>query len=34
MLKENQGAGWLKQLGLPHLWMDVHGKSGTVGIQT
>lgn len=28
MLKENQGKDWLQDLGLPHLWVDVHGKSG------
>jgi len=28
MLKEDQGAGWLKDLGLLHLWVDVHGEIG------
>jgi FAD:protein FMN transferase len=28
MLKENEGVSWLNDLGLPHLWVDVHGKSG------
>lgn len=28
MLKEEQGPGWLEQLGLPHLWIDVDGNSG------
>lgn len=28
MLKENEGKDWLQDLGLPHLWVDVHGKSG------
>ena len=28
MLKEEQGIDWLQELGLPHLWVDVHGKTG------
>ena len=28
MLKETQSTGWLLDLGLPHLWVDVHGVSG------
>ncbi len=28
MLKEEQGPEWLKELGLPHVWMDVNGKLG------
>jgi FAD:protein FMN transferase len=28
MLKESDGAGWLQELGLPHLWVDVQGVSG------
>lgn len=28
MLKERQGAAWLEQLGLPHLWVDVRGRNG------
>ncbi len=28
MLKENEGPEWLDELGLPHLWVDVNGKSG------
>lgn len=28
MLKEAQGTDWLQDLGLPHLWVDVHGVSG------
>lgn len=28
MLKENEGTGWLQDLGLPHLWVDVHGETG------
>lgn len=28
MLKEEQGIEWLQDLGLPHLWVDVNGKSG------
>lgn len=28
MLKEENGAAWLGDLGLPHLWVDVHGKAG------
>ncbi|MEQ1546991.1 FAD:protein FMN transferase [Methyloglobulus sp.] len=28
MLKEGEGAGWLQELGLPHLWVDVQGVSG------
>jgi thiamine biosynthesis lipoprotein len=33
MLKEAEGAAWLAQLGLPHLWVDVQGNSGCSGIQ-
>lgn len=28
MLKETEGPGWLHELGLPHLWVDVQGNSG------
>jgi thiamine biosynthesis lipoprotein len=28
MLKEDQGSEWLKNLGLPYLWVDVHGNTG------
>ncbi len=28
MLKEEAGPEWLAQLGLPHLWVDVHGNIG------
>lgn len=28
MLKEEEGPAWLAALGLPHLWVDVHGKVG------
>lgn len=28
MLKENKGPDWLVQLGLPHLWVSVDGKTG------
>ena len=28
MLKEAQGIAWLQDLGLPHLWVDVHGETG------
>lgn len=28
MLKEEQGPAWLEAMGLPHLWVDVEGKSG------
>lgn len=28
MLKEEQGPAWLDELGLPHLWVDVHGNMG------
>ncbi len=28
MLKEKEGVSWLNDLGLPHLWVDVQGKSG------
>ncbi|PXW84931.1 thiamine biosynthesis lipoprotein [Nitrosomonas sp. Nm84] len=28
MLKEEQGADWLDALGLPHLWVNVHGEMG------
>jgi FAD:protein FMN transferase len=28
MLKEENGPAWLEGLGLPHIWVDVHGKKG------
>jgi thiamine biosynthesis lipoprotein len=28
MLKEDQGSDWLNALGLPHLWVNVHGDMG------
>ena len=28
MLKEENGAEWLKELELPNLWIDVHGEIG------
>lgn len=28
MLKEEQGPAWLKELNLPHLWVDIRGHSG------
>jgi len=28
MLKEENGPAWLEGLGLPHIWVDVHGKTG------
>jgi thiamine biosynthesis lipoprotein len=28
MLREEDGPGWLETLGLPHLWVDVHGGTG------
>ncbi|MES2606722.1 MAG: FAD:protein FMN transferase [Pseudomonadota bacterium] len=28
MLKDEEGVEWLRQLGLPHLWVDVDGNSG------
>jgi len=28
MLKEENGPAWLEDLGLPHIWVDVHGKTG------
>lgn len=28
MLKEDDGPGWLNDLGLLHFWIDVHGKIG------
>lgn len=28
MLKEDSGSLWLKELGLPHLWVNVHGEAG------
>ncbi|WP_260839159.1 FAD:protein FMN transferase [Methylomonas koyamae] len=28
MLKEADGVEWLRQLNLPHLWVDVHGVGG------
>ncbi len=34
MLKEEQGTDWLQDLGLPHLWVDVRGKTGgTIGTK-
>lgn len=33
MLKEEQGPAWLNSLGLPHLWVDVNGKTGgSIGV--
>ena len=29
MLKENNGVQWLLDIGLPHLWMDEEGRSGS-----
>lgn len=28
MLKEDKGPEWLEAMGLPHLWVDVHGNRG------
>jgi thiamine biosynthesis lipoprotein len=28
LLKERAGPGWLTELGLPHLWVDVDGRTG------
>jgi len=28
MLKEEQGANWLEELALPHLWSNVLGEDG------
>jgi thiamine biosynthesis lipoprotein len=28
MLMEEDGGTWLQELGLPHLWVDVNGKTG------
>ena len=28
MLKEDEGPAWLEALGLPHLWVEVHGQVG------
>jgi FAD:protein FMN transferase len=28
MLKEDKGAAWLENLGLPHVWVDVSGNTG------
>ena len=28
MLKEERGPDWLGELGLPHLWVDVNGRTG------
>jgi len=28
MLKEEQGTAWLKELGLPHLWVNLQGHHG------
>lgn len=28
MLKEENGPAWLDSLGLPHLWADMHGRTG------
>jgi len=34
MLKEDEGTDWLQDLGLPHLWVDVHGETGgTIGAK-
>lgn len=34
MLKESQGTDWLLDLGLPYLWVDIHGKSGgSIGVK-
>lgn len=32
MLKDQQGAQWLQELGLPHIWMAADGQSGSQGI--
>jgi len=34
MLKEEEGPAWLEAMGLPHLWVDVHGNSGGSLIAT
>lgn len=35
MLKESRGIEWLQELGLPHLWVDVLGKSGgSIGVKS
>ncbi len=35
MLKESEGAEWLQDLGLPHLWVDVQGISGgSIGVKS
>lgn len=31
MLKGAEGIGWLQELGLPHYWVDVQGRSGGNG---
>lgn len=31
MLKEQAGPEWLRNLGLPHVWMDVDGQMGGMG---
>ncbi len=28
MLKEDKGPAWLESLGLPYLWVDIHGNTG------
>lgn len=28
MLKEDSGPPWLRNMGLPHFWVDVHGQTG------
>ncbi len=28
MLKEDNGPAWLERLGLPHFWVDIHGRGG------
>jgi thiamine biosynthesis lipoprotein len=33
MLKEDRGAEWLQDLGLPHLWVDVRGEKGGFWIK-
>lgn len=32
MLKGRQGAAWLRELGLPHLWIDIDGRQGGQGV--
>ncbi len=33
MLKEEDGPAWLRQFGLPHLWVDVQGDTGGSLVQ-